>query len=80
MLREDAFTPRNGDAEMNVTVLEDQIKHYYGSASATVPANAPACTTIECKSGTRAPIASEGYTIMADSAHQQVQDLEDRSP
>jgi len=76
MLREDAFTPRNGDAEMNVTVLEDQIKHYYGSASATVPA----CTTIECKSGTRTPIASEGYTIMADSAHQQVQDLEDRSP
>jgi HAD superfamily, subfamily IIIB (Acid phosphatase) len=34
---EDAFTPRNGNAEMNVTVLEDQIKHYYGSASATFP-------------------------------------------
>jgi predicted secreted acid phosphatase len=34
---QDAFTPRNGNAEMNVTVLEDQIKHYYGSASATFP-------------------------------------------
>jgi hypothetical protein len=34
---EDAFTPKNGNAEMNVTVLEDQIKHYYGSASATFP-------------------------------------------
>jgi hypothetical protein len=34
---EDAFTPTNGNAEMNVTVLEDQIKHYYGSASATFP-------------------------------------------
>src|ERR1700759_4295678 len=34
---EDAFTPRNGNAEMNITVLEDQIKHYYGSASATFP-------------------------------------------
>jgi hypothetical protein len=28
---------KNGNAEMNVTVLEDQIKHYYGSASATFP-------------------------------------------
>ena len=34
---EDAFTPRNGNAETNITVLEDQIKHYYGSASATFP-------------------------------------------
>ena len=34
---QDAFTPKNGNAEMNVTVLEDQIKHYYGSASATFP-------------------------------------------
>ena len=34
---QDAFTPVNGNAEMNVTVLEDQIKHYYGSASATFP-------------------------------------------
>jgi hypothetical protein len=34
---EDAFTPKNGNAEMNVNVLEDQIEHYYGSASATFP-------------------------------------------
>jgi hypothetical protein len=34
---QDAFTPRNGNAEMNVNVLEDQIEHYYGTASATFP-------------------------------------------
>jgi hypothetical protein len=34
---QDAFTPRNGNREMNVNVLEDQIEHYYGSASATFP-------------------------------------------
>ncbi len=34
---EDAHTPVNGNAEMNVNVLEDQIEHYYGSASATYP-------------------------------------------
>ena len=28
--------------------------------------NAPTCTTIEYKSGTRAHIAGEGYSIMAD--------------
>ena len=27
----------NGNAEMNLGVLEDQIEHYYGSASATFP-------------------------------------------
>ena len=34
---EDAYTPKNGNTEMNVNVLEDQIEHYYGSASATFP-------------------------------------------
>jgi hypothetical protein len=34
---EDAATPVNGNTEMNVNVLEDQIGHYYGSASATYP-------------------------------------------
>ncbi len=34
---EDAATPVDGNAEMNVNVLEDQIEHYYGSASATYP-------------------------------------------
>ena len=34
---EDAYTPVNGNTEMNVNVLEDQIEHYYGSASATFP-------------------------------------------
>jgi hypothetical protein len=34
---QDAFTPVNGNAELNVNVLEDQIKHYYGAASATFP-------------------------------------------
>jgi predicted secreted acid phosphatase len=34
---EDAYTPTNGNAELNVNVLEDQVEHYYGSASATYP-------------------------------------------
>jgi predicted secreted acid phosphatase len=34
---EDAYTPVNGNNEMNVNVLEDQVEHYYGSASATYP-------------------------------------------
>jgi HAD superfamily, subfamily IIIB (Acid phosphatase) len=33
-------------------------------------ANAPTCTTIEYKSGTRAHIASLGYSIMADFGDQ----------
>ena len=34
---EDAHDPVNGNTEMNVNVLEDQVEHYYGSASATYP-------------------------------------------
>jgi predicted secreted acid phosphatase len=34
---EDAYTPVDGNKELNVNVLEDQIEHYYGSASATYP-------------------------------------------
>src|SRR3984957_18341554 len=34
---EDAYTPADGNAELNVNVLEDQVEHYYGSASATFP-------------------------------------------
>jgi predicted secreted acid phosphatase len=34
---EDAYTPVNGNTELNVNVLEDQIEHYYGSATATYP-------------------------------------------
>ena len=34
---EDALTPVNGNAEMNISVLEDQVTHYYGSSSATFP-------------------------------------------
>jgi predicted secreted acid phosphatase len=34
---EDAATPVDGNSEMNVNVLEDQIEHYYGSATATYP-------------------------------------------
>ena len=35
---QDAYTPVDGNKEMNVNVLEDQVEHYYGSASATYPA------------------------------------------
>ena len=34
---QDAHDPVNGNTETNVNVLEDQIEHYYGSASATYP-------------------------------------------
>jgi predicted secreted acid phosphatase len=34
---EDAYTPVNGNTELNVNVLEDQVEHYYGSATATYP-------------------------------------------
>jgi len=34
---QDAYDPVNGNNEMNLGVLEDQIEHYYGSASATYP-------------------------------------------
>jgi predicted secreted acid phosphatase len=34
---QDAYTPVNGNTETNLGVLEDQIEHYYGSASATYP-------------------------------------------
>src|SRR3984957_5672321 len=34
---EDPYTPVDGHAELNVNVLEDQVEHYYGSASATFP-------------------------------------------
>jgi predicted secreted acid phosphatase len=35
--RQDAHDPKNGNTTLNVNVLEDQIEHYYGSASATYP-------------------------------------------
>jgi predicted secreted acid phosphatase len=34
---QDAYTPVDGNKELNVNVLEDQVEHYYGSASATFP-------------------------------------------
>lgn len=34
---EDAATPRDGNTLLNVNVLEDEVEHYYGSASATYP-------------------------------------------
>jgi hypothetical protein len=34
---QDAYTPADGNAELNVNVLEDQVEHYYGSASETFP-------------------------------------------
>jgi HAD superfamily, subfamily IIIB (Acid phosphatase) len=34
---EDAYTPVDGNKELNVNVLEDQVVNYYGTASATFP-------------------------------------------
>jgi hypothetical protein len=38
---QDAYTPVNGNAELNVNVLEDQVRHYYGSARASYPGIGP---------------------------------------
>jgi predicted secreted acid phosphatase len=70
---EDAFTPKNGNAEMNVTVLEDQIKHYYGSASATFPVvgtvTVPASDSNYAKQMHRIVASAEAY--LASAIHHQ---------
>jgi hypothetical protein len=70
---EDAFTPKNGNAETNVTVLEDQIKHYYGSASATFPV--VGTVTVPSPSGNYARqmqhIAASAEGFLAAAVHHQ---------
>ncbi len=61
--REDAATPHDGNTEMNVNVLEDQIEHYYGSASHTYKGIGK--VTIPAKNG---PYAQQMHRITARSA------------
>jgi predicted secreted acid phosphatase len=66
---EDAATPVNGNTEMNVNVLEDQIEHYYGSASATYPTvgtvTIPAADSNYAKQMNQIVTGAEGYLAAA---------------
>jgi predicted secreted acid phosphatase len=68
---EDAATPIDGNTEMNVNVLEDQIEHYYGSASATYPTvgtvTIPAANSNYAKQMKQIVTNAEGY--LAATAH-----------
>jgi predicted secreted acid phosphatase len=70
---EDAYTPTNGNAEMNVNVLEDQIEHYYGSASATYPGvgtvTISSSTSNYAKQMKRIVSGAEAYLARAASRH-----------
>jgi predicted secreted acid phosphatase len=69
---EDAYTPVNGNTEQNVNVLEDQIEHYYGSASATYPVvgkvTIPSATSNYAKQMKQ--IVTQAETYLAWAAHQ----------
>ncbi len=69
---EDAYTPVNGNAETNLGVLEDQIEHYYGSASATYPVvgtvTIPASDSNYAKQMKQIVAGAESY--LAAAAHQ----------
>ena len=62
---EDAYDPVNGNNEMNLGVLEDQIEHYYGSASATYPVvgtvTIPSSTSNYAKQMKQIVTAAESY-------------------
>jgi predicted secreted acid phosphatase len=66
---EDAFTPTDGNAELNVNVLEDQVEHYYGSASATFPGvgkvTVPSSTSNYAKQMKQIVTAAEAYLAQA---------------
>jgi predicted secreted acid phosphatase len=62
---EDAYDPVNGNNELNLGVLEDQITHYYGSASATYPVvgkvTIPSATSNYAKQMKQIVAAAEAY-------------------
>jgi predicted secreted acid phosphatase len=70
---EDAYDPVNGNNELNLGVLEDQIEHYYGSASATYPVvgtvTIPSSTSNYAKQMRQIVDQAEGY--LGDAIHQQ---------
>ncbi len=66
---EDAYTPVDGNAELNVNVLEDQVEHYYGSASATFPGvgtvTVPSSTSNYAKQMKQIVAQAEAYLAQA---------------
>jgi predicted secreted acid phosphatase len=66
---EDAYTPVDGNAELNVNVLEDQVEHYYGSASATYPGvgtvTIPSSTSNYAKQMKQIVTGAEAYLAQA---------------
>ena len=62
---QDAYDPVNGNNEMNLGVLEDQITHYYGSASATYPVvgkvTVPSATSNYARQMKQIVAAAEAY-------------------
>jgi predicted secreted acid phosphatase len=66
---QDAYTPVNGNTELNVNVLEDQVEHYYGAASATYPVvgtvTIPASTSNYAKQMQQIVDGAESYLAAA---------------
>jgi predicted secreted acid phosphatase len=66
---QDAYTPADGNAELNVNVLEDQVEHYYGSASATFPGvgtvTIPSSTSNYAKQMKQIVTGAEAYLAQA---------------
>jgi predicted secreted acid phosphatase len=70
---QDAYTPADGNQELNVNVLEDQVEHYYGSASATYPGvgtvTIPSSTSNYAKQMKQIVAGAEGYLAAAIRHH-----------
>jgi HAD superfamily, subfamily IIIB (Acid phosphatase) len=70
---QDAYTPADGNKELNVNVLEDQVEHYYGSASATYPGvgtvTIPSATSNYAKQMKRIVAVAEAYLAHAASRY-----------
>jgi predicted secreted acid phosphatase len=70
---EDDYTPVNGNTELNVNVLEDQVEHYYGSATATYPVvgqvTIPAANSNYAKQMKQIVTDAEGYLGAAAGNH-----------
>jgi predicted secreted acid phosphatase len=70
---QDAYTPADGNKELNVNVLEDQVEHYYGSASATYPGvgtvTIPSSTSNYAKQMKQIVAGAEAYLAQAARAY-----------
>jgi predicted secreted acid phosphatase len=70
---QDAYDPVNGNNETNLGVLEDQITHYYGSASAAYPVvgkvTIPSATSNYAKQMKQIVAAAEAYLGHAASTY-----------